>query len=241
MTTVLQYLVIAAVIALLLFGLALLIFGRGERLAALPARTSPAQLPDREIEGADVRRVRFALALRGYRMSDVDWTLERLADELDRTRQELAEVSATVAARPEHTTGHAGQDYGGQHETEQAQAENDHAEAVRAEPLHCGGTEEVPSDTTAGAAVPGAMPAASPPGGESASAGPAGPIADLDDASDVNAASHQALAGSTPATGSHVDATDGRFEAGRVMSGARSAGPAPTRSVQIEPTRGDSV
>ena len=96
MTTVLQYLVIAAVIGLLLFGTALLLFGRGERLSALPARTSPAQLPERGIEGADVRRVRFALAVRGYRMSDVDWTLDRLADELDRTRQQLAQVSGSA-------------------------------------------------------------------------------------------------------------------------------------------------
>jgi DivIVA domain-containing protein len=100
-TTVLQYLVIAAVIGLLLFGLALLLFGRGERLAALPARTSPAQLPERGIEGADVRRVRFALAVRGYRMSDVDWTLDRLADELDRTREQLSTVSGAAADRVE--------------------------------------------------------------------------------------------------------------------------------------------
>lgn len=93
MTTVLQYLVIAAVIGLLLFGIALVLFGRGERLSALPARTSPARLPEQGIQGTDVRRVRFALAVRGYRMSDVDWTLDRLADELDRTRQQLALVT----------------------------------------------------------------------------------------------------------------------------------------------------
>lgn len=93
MTTVLQYLVIAAVIGLVLFGIALVLFGRGERLSALPARTSPARLPEQGIQGADVRRVRFALAVRGYRMSDVDWTLDRLADELDRTRQQLALVT----------------------------------------------------------------------------------------------------------------------------------------------------
>ena len=98
MTTVLQYLVIAAVIGLLLFGIALLLFGRGEQLSALPARTSPVQLPEGRIDGADVRRVRFALALRGYRMSDVDWTLDRLADELDRTRQQLAQTTGTVTA-----------------------------------------------------------------------------------------------------------------------------------------------
>jgi DivIVA domain-containing protein len=93
-TTVLQYLVIAAVIGLVLFGIALLLFGRGEQLAALPARTSPAQLPAEEITGGDVRKVRFALAVRGYRMSDVDWTLDRLADELDRTRERLAAVES---------------------------------------------------------------------------------------------------------------------------------------------------
>lgn len=98
MTTVLQYLVIAAVIGLLLFGIALVLFGRGERLSALPARTSPARLPEQGIQGADVRRVRFALAVRGYRMSDVDWTLDRLADELDRTRQQLALVTGGDSA-----------------------------------------------------------------------------------------------------------------------------------------------
>ncbi|MEP6980338.1 MAG: DivIVA domain-containing protein, partial [Nakamurella sp.] len=106
MTTVLQYLVIGAVIGLLLFGVSLLLFGRGERLSALPARTSPAQLPERGIDGGDVRRVRFALALRGYRMSDVDWTLDRLADELDRTQVELIRLTGgadSAAEQPSHT------------------------------------------------------------------------------------------------------------------------------------------
>ena len=100
MTTVLQYLVIAAVIGLVLFGIALLIFGRGEQMAALPARTSPAQLPTVDITGGDVRKVRFALAVRGYRMSDVDWTLDRLADELDRTREKLAAIEGTATVDP---------------------------------------------------------------------------------------------------------------------------------------------
>lgn len=100
MTTVLQYLVIAAVIALVLFGLALLLFGRGEQMPPLAARTSPASLPSQGIQGDDVRLVKFSLAVRGYRMSDVDWTLDRLAEELDRTKIRLAELeggSATVA------------------------------------------------------------------------------------------------------------------------------------------------
>ncbi len=91
MTTVLQYLVIAAVIGGIVFALAVFLFGRGEQMAALAPRTSPTELPDKGVTGQDVRSVRFGMALRGYRMSDVDWTLERLATELDALRAQLAE------------------------------------------------------------------------------------------------------------------------------------------------------
>ena len=56
MTTVLQYLVIAAVIGLVVFGIAVLVFGRGEQLAPLSPRISPTELPDRDITGG--RRAR---------------------------------------------------------------------------------------------------------------------------------------------------------------------------------------
>lgn len=91
MTTVLQYLVIAAVIGAAVFAIAVFVFGRGEQMASLPPRTSPTELPDDGITGQDVRSVRFAMALRGYRMSDVDWALERMATELDGLRAQLAE------------------------------------------------------------------------------------------------------------------------------------------------------
>ncbi len=94
MTTVLQYLVIAAVIGGIVFALAVFVFGRGEQMAAMPARTSPTELPDTGMTGQDVRSVRFAMALRGYRMSDVDWALERMATELDTLRTQLAERAA---------------------------------------------------------------------------------------------------------------------------------------------------
>ena len=94
MTTVLQYLVIAAVIGGVIFAIAVFVFGRGEQLAPLPPRTSPTELPDDGLTGQDVRSVRFAMALRGYRMSDVDWALERLATELDGLRTQLAERAA---------------------------------------------------------------------------------------------------------------------------------------------------
>ncbi len=93
MTTVLQYLVIAAVIGLLVFAVAVFVFGRGEELAPLSPRTSPTELPDTGIAAEDVRKVRFAMALRGYRMSDVDWALERMAVEIDRLRAEITALS----------------------------------------------------------------------------------------------------------------------------------------------------
>jgi DivIVA domain-containing protein len=93
-TTVLQYLVIAAVIGGVIFAIAMFVFGRGEQMAPLPPRTSPTELPDEGITGQDVRSVRFAMALRGYRMSDVDWALERMAAELDELRAQLGERTA---------------------------------------------------------------------------------------------------------------------------------------------------
>lgn len=89
MIVVLEYLVIAAVIGLVVFFLAVLVFGRGEQMAPLPARTSPSELPDGAVTGNDLRAVRFAVGLRGYRMGDVDWTLDRTAEELDRLRAEV--------------------------------------------------------------------------------------------------------------------------------------------------------
>lgn len=110
MSTVLQYLVIAAAIGLVVFAIAVLVFGRGEQLAPLSPRTSPTELPDVEVTGEDVRRLRFAVALRGYRMSDVDWTLDRMADELDRLRAKLAATSAELTGEVE--SGTAGTDSG---------------------------------------------------------------------------------------------------------------------------------
>lgn len=103
MTTVLQYLVIAAVIGLVVFGLAVVVFGRGEQMAPLSPRSSPTELPDLGIAADDVRKMRFAMALRGYRMSDVDWALERMAGEIDRLRAAVTELGGDPDAAPPDT------------------------------------------------------------------------------------------------------------------------------------------
>lgn len=88
------YLIVAAVVAALVFLIASLVFGRGEELAALPSDATPAGLPEGPIAGDDVRAIRFSQVVRGYRMSEVDWTLHRAAAELDALRARVAELEA---------------------------------------------------------------------------------------------------------------------------------------------------
>lgn len=47
-------------------------------------RLPDGALPDGPLRPEDLRRVRFPLALRGYRMDEVDALLARLADEAER-------------------------------------------------------------------------------------------------------------------------------------------------------------
>ncbi len=51
-----------------------------------------ARVPAGELSGDDLRRVRFSLGVRGYRMSEVDTLLSRLADQLDAARSQADEA-----------------------------------------------------------------------------------------------------------------------------------------------------
>lgn len=92
MGTALIYLVVMLLVAAVVFLLASMVFGRGEELEPLPPGFSPTRLPATDITGADVERVRFQLVLRGYKMSEVDWVIQRLAAELDSLRERIAEL-----------------------------------------------------------------------------------------------------------------------------------------------------
>ncbi|NIH82427.1 DivIVA domain-containing protein [Amycolatopsis viridis] len=94
MTTALIYLVIMLLVAAVVFLLAAVVFGRGEELAPLPPGSSPTRLPVRDITGEDVRKVRFQLVLRGYKMSEVDWVMRRLGGEIDTLRHRVAQLEA---------------------------------------------------------------------------------------------------------------------------------------------------
>lgn len=99
MVTVLVYLLVVVVVAAIVFLLASLIFGRGEELAPLPPGATATRLPEFDITPDDVRAVRFQQVVRGYKMSEVDWVLERLAGELHRVRSRVAELESELSAR----------------------------------------------------------------------------------------------------------------------------------------------
>lgn len=84
------YLFAVLAVAAVVYLLATLVFGRGEELSPLPPDSTPTRLPPADIEGADVRALRFQQVLRGYKASEVDWALERLAGEIDELHGRIA-------------------------------------------------------------------------------------------------------------------------------------------------------
>ena len=74
----------AVLVVLAMGGVAMVASGRGGSMPPAYDDRPDVVLPtDRPLGAQDLRTVRFPLALRGYRMSDVDDLLARLATELE--------------------------------------------------------------------------------------------------------------------------------------------------------------
>ena len=74
----------AVVVVAVLGGVAVVAAGRGGSMAETYDDRPDARVPaDGPLTAQDLRRVRFGTALRGYRMSEVDALLDRLAAELE--------------------------------------------------------------------------------------------------------------------------------------------------------------
>ena len=74
----------AVLVVLAMGGIAVVAAGRGTPMAPAYDDRPDAIVPgDRALESDDLRRVRFSLAFRGYRMSEVDALLDRLAREME--------------------------------------------------------------------------------------------------------------------------------------------------------------
>jgi DivIVA domain-containing protein len=91
-TNALIYLIVMIAVAAVVFLLAALVFGRGEELAPLPPGASPTRLPSDDITAEDVRELKFQQVFRGYKMTEVDWALQRLATEVETLRARVREL-----------------------------------------------------------------------------------------------------------------------------------------------------
>lgn len=81
--------VFAIVVVVVLGGVAVVAAGRGEPMAPAYDDRPDALVPaGRPLTAADLQRVRFSVALRGYRMSEVDALLTRLGAELEAARRD---------------------------------------------------------------------------------------------------------------------------------------------------------
>jgi DivIVA domain-containing protein len=110
-----------------------MLLGRGETQPPAELDRSPVELPDdRQVTADDVRGLQMSVALRGYRMTEVDWLLDQFAQTLDERDEEIARLRARLSAAtrpspqprpPEHENGHEqSDDDGGGDPAEAAQA-----------------------------------------------------------------------------------------------------------------------
>ncbi|KQH79136.1 MULTISPECIES: DivIVA domain-containing protein [Mycobacterium] len=100
MALVLLYLVVLTLVAVVLFGVASLLFGRGEQLPPLPRATTATVLPAYGVTAADVEAVKFTQVLRGYKTSEVDWVLDRLGREIETLRGQVAALQSSGIEAP---------------------------------------------------------------------------------------------------------------------------------------------
>ncbi len=92
---VVEVLLIAAV----LFAVAAVAAGRGDLLGAAPRDLADLGLPaKRPIRSEDLSALRFSMALRGYRMAEVDEVLDRVSAELADRDERIATLEAGAAA-----------------------------------------------------------------------------------------------------------------------------------------------
>ena len=90
-------LVLLLVILAVIGGIAVVAAGRGGGLPDVESERSPTgALPAGPVDRAGIDGLRFSLALRGYRMDEVDAVLDRLVDELDRRGTRILELESRL-------------------------------------------------------------------------------------------------------------------------------------------------
>lgn len=88
----------AVLIVLVMGVVATVAAGYGGSMAEVYDDRPDSRVPaDRPLTAPDLRAVRFTTAFRGYRMSEVDTLLARLAEELEASRLEASRAEASRA------------------------------------------------------------------------------------------------------------------------------------------------
>ena len=95
----------AILLVLVMGGIAVVAAGRGQPLAEAHDDRPDTVLPVGEIGAEDLRRTRFTLAFRGYRMSEVDALLDRLARQLETPAAPGTGPGTTPGSAPEAQVG----------------------------------------------------------------------------------------------------------------------------------------
>jgi DivIVA domain-containing protein len=91
------FVVTVLVVGALVFLGGSLLLGRGETQPPAELDRSPLELPeDRPVTAEDVRGLRMSVTVRGYRMTEVDWLLEQLAQTLEERDGEIAALRARL-------------------------------------------------------------------------------------------------------------------------------------------------
>ena len=90
----------AILIVLAMGGVALVASGRTGALPEEYDDRPDVRVPAGPLRAADLRKVRFSLAFRGYRMSEVDTLLARLAEQLEDSHVEVGDEDSHGGQRP---------------------------------------------------------------------------------------------------------------------------------------------
>jgi DivIVA domain-containing protein len=108
MGQLLLFIVVALVVATIVFGVTVMMGGGDSALTPVEPDGAALPLPsDRPLGEEDIVRTRFDTALRGYRMSQVDQALQRAAYDIGYKGELIGVLEAEVAALREGRTGDA--------------------------------------------------------------------------------------------------------------------------------------
>lgn len=97
----LGYILALLVVGGVLFLAASFAFGRGEEMSPVLPEGTPLELPEgRLARGDDLRALKLSVALRGYRMDEVDWLLDRLSEQVDSRDREIGRLRSVLHVEP---------------------------------------------------------------------------------------------------------------------------------------------